>query len=152
LAHWNGHRKDTSGARARKPTPSGAGIAKHEVIASSMASAGCWGSCFDRARFALTFQRAGEAEFSEFVEQWHKETDYLSSNSKKIEHPAHRAIIDLGKLFVPLILKELWDRPELWFEVLKAITGCFDRLVGHDVPCPGARRRQTPTQDASTAP
>ncbi len=70
-----------------------------------------------------------EAEFRGLVEQWHRETDYLSSISRKINHPAYRAIIDMGKPVVPLILRELRDRPGLWFEALKAITGETPVLV-----------------------
>ncbi len=64
-----------------------------------------------------------EGTFRELAEQWHRETDYLSSISKKINHPAYRAIIDMGNPVVPLLLRELRDRPGLWFEALKKITG-----------------------------
>ncbi len=46
----------------------------------------------------------------------------LSSMSKKLAHPAYQKIIALGEPAIPLILRELRDRPGFWFEALKAIT------------------------------
>jgi Zn-dependent peptidase ImmA (M78 family) len=64
-----------------------------------------------------------EREFRELAERWGRETGYFSSVSKKLNHPAYRAIIEMGERAVPWILRELRDRPALWFEALKAITG-----------------------------
>ena len=42
--------------------------------------------------------------------------------SKKLQHPAYLEIIEMGEDALPLILRELRDRPGYWFEALKAIT------------------------------
>jgi hypothetical protein len=63
-----------------------------------------------------------ELTFKSLAQQWREETGMLSSFSKKLEHPAYRKIIDLGEPVLPLILRELQDRPGHWFEALKAIT------------------------------
>jgi hypothetical protein len=61
--------------------------------------------------------------FSALVTRWREETEMHSSMSKKLLHPAYQQIIALGMPAVPLILRELRDRPGFWFEALKAITG-----------------------------
>jgi hypothetical protein len=64
-----------------------------------------------------------EETFRALADQWRKETGMLSSMSNKLRHPAYQKIIALGMPAVPLILRELRDRPGYWFEALKAITG-----------------------------
>ncbi|HVS35556.1 MAG TPA: hypothetical protein VMS17_08240 [Gemmataceae bacterium] len=63
-----------------------------------------------------------EETFRALADQWREETGMLSSMSKKLAHPAYQKIIALGEPAVPLILRELRDRPGFWFEALKAIT------------------------------
>jgi hypothetical protein len=46
-----------------------------------------------------------------------------SSLTKKVQHPACRGIIGLGKPARSLLLRELKDRPAHWFTALKAIAG-----------------------------
>jgi hypothetical protein len=62
-----------------------------------------------------------EASFREHAEQWRRETGMDSSISKKVQHPAYQSIIALGEKALPLILRELRDRPAHWFSALKAI-------------------------------
>jgi hypothetical protein len=38
-------------------------------------------------------------------------------------HPAYRKIIEMGRPAIPLILRELKQRPDHWFLALNAITG-----------------------------
>jgi hypothetical protein len=64
-----------------------------------------------------------EARFRALADEWRRETGMLSSISKKVQHPAYRQIIALGRPAVPLILHELRDRPAHWFAALQAITG-----------------------------
>ena len=60
--------------------------------------------------------------FRKLADLWRKETGMHSSMSKRLGHPAYREIIALGEKVLPLILRELRDRPDHWFEALKAIT------------------------------
>lgn len=61
--------------------------------------------------------------FRELVKIWAKETAYLSSITKIVQHPAYQEIISMGKDIVPLILNELKESPNFWFSALKTITG-----------------------------
>ena len=63
-----------------------------------------------------------EETFRPLADEWRAETDMHSSMSKKLGHSAYQKIIALGEPAVPLILRELRDRPGFWFEALKAIT------------------------------
>ncbi len=63
-----------------------------------------------------------EETFRALADEWRAETDRHSSLSKKLRHPAYQKIIALGEPAIPLILRELRDRPGFWFEALKAIT------------------------------
>jgi hypothetical protein len=67
--------------------------------------------------------RADEALFQQLAEQWRSETEYVSSLSKMVLHPAYQRIIGLGKPAVPLILSELQKRSDHWLWALHAITG-----------------------------
>jgi hypothetical protein len=64
-----------------------------------------------------------EETFRALADQWREETEMHSSISKKLRHPAYQKIIALREPAIPLILRELRDRPGFWFEALKAITG-----------------------------
>lgn len=63
-----------------------------------------------------------QQEFDAFVEQWHEETDYLSSMTAILAHPAYQSIIAMGTPAVPLIMRELERRPDYWFRALTSIT------------------------------
>ena len=69
----------------------------------------------DPPSIALTF-RALSAE-------WRAATRFLSAPSAAVDHPAYRAVIDLGPAAVPLILAALADAPDPWFAALRELTG-----------------------------
>jgi hypothetical protein len=62
-------------------------------------------------------------EFKEHVERWKAATRHISSVTKMILHPSYMRIIGMGPAVLPLILRELKERPDHWFVALNAITG-----------------------------
>ena len=64
-----------------------------------------------------------EATFQALTEQWHRETDHLSSQTQKAMHPAYQRIIGLGPAALPLIFRELESNSGHWSWALRAITG-----------------------------
>jgi hypothetical protein len=62
-----------------------------------------------------------DQKFQSLAERWRAETGMCSSVTKIIKHPAYQSIIEMGEAALPLILRELRDRPNLWFPALKAI-------------------------------
>ena len=64
-----------------------------------------------------------EEFFREHADRWRRETGHLSSLTRAIAHPSYLRIIGMGKLAVPLLLKELKERPDHWLVALNAITG-----------------------------
>ena len=62
-------------------------------------------------------------KFHSLAERWRRETGFQSSVTKKVRHRAYQEIIAMGDAAVPLILRELEERPEHWFAALEAITG-----------------------------
>ncbi|MCA1716885.1 MAG: hypothetical protein LC781_08565 [Actinobacteria bacterium] len=63
-----------------------------------------------------------EQEFHELVDEWRAGTRLTSSLTDVVLHPAYQTIIGLGPGAVPLILRELQDRPAPWFWALSYIT------------------------------
>ena len=61
--------------------------------------------------------------FDRLTAQWRDETGMSSSISRKVRHPAYRAIIKMNLPVVPLILRDMQQRPGHWFVALKIITG-----------------------------
>ena len=55
--------------------------------------------------------------------QWEADTLVLSDAHRIIEHPAFQEIIRLGDAVVPLMLRDLQQRPRLWVWALPRITG-----------------------------
>jgi hypothetical protein len=87
---------------------------------------------FDRGiRWSLTavdnlpvFGESDVAEkFESLVAEWRNDTLLLSSMSRKLMHPAYLRIIGLGPVVLPLLLRELEERPSYWFSALSAISG-----------------------------
>jgi hypothetical protein len=70
-----------------------------------------------------TEQAAVAERFELLAQQWKTATALLSSTKAMVSHPAYRAIIALGALAVPLLLRDLEREPVHWFEALRAITG-----------------------------
>lgn len=60
-------------------------------------------------------------DFRRLADQWVRETGMVSSISKRVRHPAYRAIIRMGQRALPMILCELRDRPDHWFSALREI-------------------------------
>lgn len=54
--------------------------------------------------------------------QWREETQYLSSTTQIVGHPAYLKIIALGEAVLPCILRELEREPRQWAPALNAIT------------------------------
>jgi hypothetical protein len=64
-----------------------------------------------------------EQRFHALVATWKRERGPHSSSARLAEHPAYLQIIDLGPEVVPLLLRELDQRPDHWFRALHALTG-----------------------------
>jgi hypothetical protein len=72
-------------------------------------------------------------EFDALSSKWKRDTRHLSLISKQISHPAYLRIIGMGEGAIPLILKELRDRPAHWFAALRA-TANTDPTGNDDSP------------------
>jgi len=64
-----------------------------------------------------------EDRFRRLEAIWTAETGFLSSYSDIVEHPAFQEIVQMGDAVVPLMLRDLEDRPQLWVWALSEITG-----------------------------
>jgi hypothetical protein len=64
-----------------------------------------------------------ELRFHKLVANWQAEVAALSSTTARVQHPSYLAIIALGPNVVPLLLRELEQRPNHWFAALKSLTG-----------------------------
>jgi hypothetical protein len=64
-----------------------------------------------------------EERFRQLEALWDSETAYLSSDTEIVGHPAFQGIIGLGPAVIPLMLRDLQERPRLWVWALPAITG-----------------------------
>jgi hypothetical protein len=80
---------------------------------------------YKRSRFvAPTIDRL----FNEQATRWKEETAHLSSVTKMLAHPSYLRIIGLSEISTDyelerLILHELENDPDYWFDALAAITG-----------------------------
>jgi hypothetical protein len=63
-----------------------------------------------------------EPLFRELARVWKADTMYLSSTTAMTNHWAYQRIIRMGPPVVPLILRELRQKPDFWFDALRAIT------------------------------
>lgn len=61
--------------------------------------------------------------FHSLVSQWKSSGCISSSINDIVSHPAYMRIIGMGKPILPLLLKELRERPDHWFLALRSITG-----------------------------
>jgi hypothetical protein len=64
-----------------------------------------------------------EAEFRRLAEWWNRETGVLSSLTKMFAHPAYRQIVALGPPVIPILLREMRDKPDWWVGALRELTG-----------------------------
>lgn len=72
---------------------------------------------------AIPTEKEVAERFAELTERWRRETGHLSSTTEIVMHPAYQQIIGLGRLALPLILRELARGPGHWDWALSAITG-----------------------------
>ena len=64
-----------------------------------------------------------ESRFQQLLTEWRRSTRYTSSATEITGHWAYQEIIELGPAAIPLIFKELRQRPEHWFHALRLLTG-----------------------------
>ena len=72
-----------------------------------------------------------EDRFRRLEATWLAEVGYSSSSTEFRNHPAFQEIIGLGEAVVPLMLRDLQERPPLWVWALPRITGA-DPVPGSD--------------------
>ncbi|HYE53678.1 MAG TPA: hypothetical protein VD996_02505 [Chitinophagaceae bacterium] len=60
--------------------------------------------------------------FQELSNQWRKETGHYSTMIHVTRNENYLRIIALGKPVVPLLLKDLQNEPDYWFEALRLLT------------------------------
>ncbi len=107
-------------ARAGKELAAGREISQPELSTLVCLAYGVSCDDFQRA-MPLNEQERLSLRFEELVERWRRETGMLSSVTKIIKHEAYQSIIGMGERAIPLILRELRDRPNMWFPALRAI-------------------------------
>ena len=64
-----------------------------------------------------------EVRFRRLEATWLAEVGFSSSSTVLRNHPAFQEIIGLGEAVVPLMLRDLEERPRLWVWALPRITG-----------------------------
>jgi hypothetical protein len=64
-----------------------------------------------------------QERFRRLEAAWMAEAGFSSSSSELRGHPAFQEIIALGEAVVPLMLRDLEERPRLWVWALPRITG-----------------------------
>src|ERR1700680_3097786 len=64
-----------------------------------------------------------EEQFRRLEGTWMAAVGYSSSSTELRGHPAFQEIIALGEAVVPLLLRDLEERPRLWVWALPKITG-----------------------------
>jgi hypothetical protein len=64
-----------------------------------------------------------KAAFRKFAERWRRETALVSSSTARTQNRWYKKIIELGPAVVPMIIDELRERPDLWFDALEELTG-----------------------------
>ena len=67
-------------------------------------------------------ENASAEQFQHLKETINRECAYLSSAREVAQHPAYLQVIEMGPRALPLILKELEERPGHWFLALREIT------------------------------
>jgi hypothetical protein len=64
-----------------------------------------------------------EQRFRRLESLWTTETGYVSDPTEIVSHPAFQEIISMGDAAVPLMMRDLEERPRLWVWALPEITG-----------------------------
>ncbi len=65
-----------------------------------------------------------EKRFRALADEWKSDVEFMSLTSRMVLRPAYQQIIGMGPDAIPLLLRELDERPHHWFWALKSITGC----------------------------
>jgi hypothetical protein len=71
-----------------------------------------------------------EERFRRLEAKWATETGHLSSYTAITRHPAFREIVSLGEAVIPLMLRDLEQRPGPWVWALAEITGADPAPLG----------------------
>jgi len=61
--------------------------------------------------------------FRELADEWKRDTAHQSFISQRLQHPAYRRILNMGRSVVPLILEEMERQSDHWFYALALLTG-----------------------------
>lgn len=64
-----------------------------------------------------------EQRFLELAERWREETQFYSTTSPLVEHPAYREILQMGEVAVPWLLRDMAATGARWTLLLREITG-----------------------------
>ena len=75
------------------------------------------------AAFPLLPSARLEMDFEQLASKWKRETAGFSSDAQKMRHSSVQSILKMGEAAVPLILRDLQNRPAWWFGVLRTLTG-----------------------------
>ena len=82
---------------------------------------------FDRSTRSVEVLPVGVRSLSDTFQalssQWEQETALESSVERMALHPAYQRIVGMGPAALPLIMRDLQQRPQHWFWALRAITG-----------------------------
>jgi hypothetical protein len=73
--------------------------------------------------FPLTPSPRLELDFEQLASKWKRETAGFSSDAQKMKHSSVQSILRMGEAAIPLILRDLQNRPAWWFGVLRTLTG-----------------------------
>ena len=63
-----------------------------------------------------------EKVFRQLVDKWDEETQFFSDLKEVVLHSAYQGMIGLGPQVIPLILREMQERPSEWFWALRAVS------------------------------
>jgi hypothetical protein len=80
-----------------------------------------------------------EERFRRLEAAWMNAVGHHSSTTKLVNHPAFQEITRMGEAVVPLMLRDLEERPRLWVWALPDITGADPVPPG----CAGDIRRMS---------
>jgi hypothetical protein len=89
-----------------------------------------WSPVVDTMSVESNRDKNVEAIFRKLAERWQKETINFSLAYQKTGHEAYKKIVALGWPVVPIILGDLRQKPDLWFDALATITG-EDPIIDH---------------------
>lgn len=63
-----------------------------------------------------------EQKFRKLADEWRKATKHISSVDEMVLHPNYLKIIAMGESAIPLLLRELKERPDHWLVALHVLT------------------------------